>query len=76
MRKKGPKKEGTIFDQKSITNRFKKASKKRSPTNIEFDTTGVPKWSQIRCQNSSTINAKTVNEKDQENHQNSCFSEW
>ena len=37
---------------------------------------GVPKWSQNRCQNSSKINAKTGNEKDQENHQQSCLSEW
>ena len=67
---------GHIFDHKSIKNRFKKSSRKRSPQNIKFDAKGVPKWSQNRCQKSSKINAKTGNEKDQENHQQSCFSEW
>ena len=43
---------------------------------MEFDAKGVPKWNQNRHQNSSKINAKTGNEKDQENHQKSCFSEW
>ena len=85
VRKKGPNKEGTIavnksivgphFDQQSIKIRFKKSPPKRSPQNIKVDTKGVPKWSQNRCQNSSKINAKTSNEKDQENHQKTCFSE-
>ena len=65
-----------IFDHKSINNRFTNSSKKRSPTNMEFYTKGVPKWSHNRYQNSSKINAKTGNGKDQENHQTSCFSEW
>ena len=75
MRKKDTKRErcladrhltfGSIFDQKSITNRFKHSSKKkkRSPQNSDFDAKGVPKWSQIRYENSSNINAKTGNEK-------------
>ena len=67
---------GPSFDQKSITNRFNKSSNKRSPKNMEFDAKGVPKGSRNRCQNSSKINAKTCNGKDQENHQTSCFSEW
>ena len=36
---------------------------------------GVPKWSQNRCPKSSKNNSKTSNEKDQENHQKSCFSQ-
>jgi hypothetical protein len=70
---------GTLFahtSKKHNKNRFKKSSKKRSPQNMKFDAKGIPKCSQNRCQNSSKINAKTGNEKDQENHQQSCFSEW
>ena len=66
---------GTIVDQKTINNLFKKSSKKRSTKNIAFYVKGIPKWSQNRCQNTSNINAKTGNEKDYENHQKSCFSE-
>ena len=36
---------------------------------MKFDAKGIPKWSQNRCQNSSTINAKTGNEKNQKHHQ-------
>ena len=78
MRIKGPKKEGTrvrFLEQFLINNRSKidpvsiqKASKKRSPKNIEFDAKGVPKWSRNRYQNLSKINAQTGNEKDHENH--------
>ena len=35
----------------------------------------LPKWSRNRCQNASKINARTGIEKDQGNHQKSCFSE-
>ena len=35
----------------------------------------LPKWSRNRCQNASQINARTGIEKDQGNHQKSCFSE-
>ena len=34
---------GSIFDQKSLTNRFKNTSKKTSSKNMEFDTKGVLK---------------------------------
>ena len=54
---------------------FEKSLKKRSPKNMKFDAKGIPKWRPNRCQNSSKINAKTGNEKDQENYQKSCFSE-
>jgi hypothetical protein len=35
----------------------------------------LPKWSRNRCPNASKINARTGIEKDQGNHQKSCFSE-
>ena len=35
----------------------------------------LPKCSRIRCRNSSKIDVKTGIEKEQENHENSCFSE-
>ena len=54
----------------------KNHSKNDHQKNIEFDAKGVPKGSQNQCSNSSKNNAKTCNEKDHENHQNSCFSEW
>ena len=66
---------GPSFDQKSIKDRFTNSSKKRARKNMEFDVKGVPKWNQNRCQNSSKVNAQTGNEKDQENHKKSCFSE-
>ena len=33
----------------------------------------LPTWFQNRCQNSSTVNAKTGTDKDDENHQNHVF---
>ena len=67
---------GTIFDQNSIKIPSPKATGNQSPQNIEFDAKVVPKWNQNRCPKSSKINAKTGNEKDQENHPKTCFSEW
>ena len=43
---------------------------------MEFNAKGIPKWKQKQCQKSFKFNAKAGNEKDQEKHQNSCFSEW
>ena len=80
--KKRSKKEGCFptlwnhFWSKSINNRFKNSSKKRSPKNMKFDANGIPKWSQNRSQKSSKINAKTGNEKNQESYPKTCFSEW
>ena len=48
---------------KSINKSHQKSYQKRSPQNMEFDAEGEPKWYQNRCQNSSTINAKTGNKK-------------
>ena len=67
---------GTIFDQNRSKFGSHNHQQKRSPTNIEFDTKGIPKWNQNRCPNSSKINAETGNEKDHENYRKSCFSEW
>ena len=50
--------------------------KNDDPKNTEFDTKGMPTWIQHRCPISSKIIAKTGNEKDHENHQQSCFPEW
>ena len=62
---------GCQFDAKSI----QKTHRNKSPQNMELDTKGVPKENRNRCINSSKTNAKTGNEKHQENHQQSCFSE-
>ena len=43
---------------------------------MEFDAKGVPKWNKNRYQKSLKINAKTYNEKDQENHQETYYHEW
>ena len=59
----------------SIKNTIENSSKNRSRKNMENNAKRLPKWSRNRCQNSSKINAKTGIEKDQENHENSCFSE-
>ena len=61
---------GFIFDQKSIKSLLTNSSQKRSPKNIEFDTKGVPTWSQNQYQKSSKINAQTGNEKDYKNIKN------
>jgi hypothetical protein len=42
---------------------------------MNMDAKRLPKWSQNRCQNASKIYAKSGIEKDQENHEKSCFSE-
>jgi hypothetical protein len=42
---------------------------------MKFYAKRLPKWSQNRCQNSLKIDARTGIEKDQENHENSCFSQ-
>ena len=62
----------THFGSKIDSKNHKKNAHQK---NMEFDAKGIPKWSQKRCQKSSKINAKNDNEKDQENHQKSCFSE-
>ena len=64
------------FDQKSLRHRFPNSSKKRSTNNMEFDAKGVPKWNKNRYQKSLKINAKTCNEKDQDNHQKTYYHEW
>ena len=56
-------------------NPFKKLSKNQSPKNMKFDAKRLPKWSRNRCQNASRIDARTGIEKDQENHEKSCFTE-
>ena len=61
---------GAIFDQKSIKIPIKQLSKKRSPTNMEFDANGVPQWNQIDAKTHQTIKAKTGNVKDHQTHQN------
>ena len=60
---------GTIFDQND-KNSIQTIISKRSPQNIEFDAKWGPNMEPNRCPNPSKINAKTANEKDQENHQN------
>jgi hypothetical protein len=42
---------------------------------MKIDGKRVPKWSQNRWKNASEINAKTGRGKDEENHENSCFSD-
>ena len=42
---------------------------------MKIDAKRLPKWSQNRCQNASRIDARTGIEKDQENHEKSCFTE-
>ena len=66
---------GAILESFSMKNPFKKLSKNQSPKNMKFDAKRLPKWSPKRCQNASTIDARTGIEKDQENHENSCFTE-
>jgi len=58
-----------------MKNPFKKLYKNPSPKNMKFDAKRLPKWSRNRCKNASRIDARTGIEKDQENHEKSCFTE-
>jgi hypothetical protein len=42
---------------------------------MENNVKRLPKWSRNRCQDSSKNNAKSAIEKEEENNENSCFSE-
>ena len=66
---------GSLLGAISMKNTIENSLKNRSRKNMENNAKRLPKWSRNRCQNSSKINAKTGIEKDQENHENSCFSE-
>jgi hypothetical protein len=66
---------GSLLGPFSIKKTIKKLYKNRSPKNMKFDAKRLPKWSQNRCQNASRIDARPGIEKDQENHEKSCFTE-
>ena len=61
----------TIFHQKGD----QKSMQKQMSKNMNFNQKATPKGCRNRCQNASKINARTGIEKDQGNHQKSCFSE-
>jgi hypothetical protein len=42
---------------------------------MNFDSKRVPTWSQHLWKNASKINAKAGSEKDEENHERTCFSD-
>jgi hypothetical protein len=62
---------GSIFRPKSR----QKIDAKTDVEKHENNCKRLPKWNRNRCQNASKINARTGIEKDQGNHQKSCFSE-
>jgi len=66
---------GSLLASFSIKKTIKKLSKNQSAKNMKFYAKRLPKWSRNRCQNASRIDARTGIEKDQENHEKSCFTE-
>jgi hypothetical protein len=63
------------FSSVSIKKSIKKSMQKTMSKKHENNCKRLPKLSRNRCQNASKINARTGIEKNQGNHQNSCFSE-
>jgi hypothetical protein len=66
---------GPFWEPFSIKKVIGKSFKNQSRKALKINAKRLPKWSQNRCQNASKIDARTGIEKDQENHENSCFTE-